>query len=71
MKIPKPEIPAKHIIKCAFCDWQIPRWLTNKKGKHIESFAKLQSHVALHHSDEYDKILNKLEEQTWTQAKDI
>uniref|UniRef100_A0A6M3L9H5 Uncharacterized protein n=1 Tax=viral metagenome TaxID=1070528 RepID=A0A6M3L9H5_9ZZZZ len=58
----KKTLAPENIIKCAFCDWQIPRWLTNKKGKHIESFTKLQSHVALHHWDEYEKVIEKLEE---------
>ena len=51
------------IIKCRFCNWRIPRWLTNRKGKHIESFTKLQSHVALQHWNEYEKIMDKLEDQ--------
>ena len=62
---PNPEILVKNIIKCAFCDWQIPRWLTNKKGKRVNGYYKLQKHIAFHHWDELEKIIDKLGEEQW------
>ena len=51
----------KSIIKCNFCNWQIPKFKTTKKGKRIHLYGALQNHVMMNHEEEYKKIQDELE----------
>uniref|UniRef100_A0A6M3L8U8 Uncharacterized protein n=1 Tax=viral metagenome TaxID=1070528 RepID=A0A6M3L8U8_9ZZZZ len=48
-------------IKCRFCDWQI-RSVDEKGCLTVDGYLQLKAHIALHHSEEYEKIIEKLEE---------
>ncbi len=48
-----------NILKCKFCKWQTPRWVTTKKGKRVNKSSKLVGHVMIEHPDEYSKIMEE------------
>lgn len=50
----------KHFLKCKYCDYQIPAWITTKKGKKSHNYIKLETHVHVEHFDEYFKQLEQL-----------
>ncbi len=52
---------ADNILKCKFCNWQTPRWVTTKRGKRRNRSNKLISHVMIEHPDEYSKIIEECE----------
>jgi len=43
-------------IKCRFCNWQTPAWITTKKGKRKSGYPRLQRHVYIEHPKEFKKI---------------
>jgi len=49
------------ILKCRFCSWQIPKFKTTKKGKRVNLYGELQSHVMIAHPEEYQNLQDKLE----------
>ena len=45
-----------NFLRCAFCEWKTPRWITNKKGKHKLGGARLLAHIEIAHHDDYTRI---------------
>ena len=43
------------MLKCKFCNWQQKAWIT-KGGKRIYGYARLKSHMELHHPEELEQI---------------
>lgn len=54
-------------LKCRFCDWQIPRFTTSKRGKITNRYQTLLSHVMLEHEEEYKKITGEGEDGNYIQ----
>lgn len=52
----------QNILKCKFCKWQTLRWVTNKNGKRINQSNELIAHVMREHSEEYEKILERTDD---------
>lgn len=46
-------------IKCRFCSWKTKRLYKNKKGTLIIGIERLERHVWLNHTDEYNDIKDK------------
>jgi hypothetical protein len=44
------------IIKCKFCEWQVQKWRTTKKGTKLQLYSALAVHVMLEHPEEWEKI---------------
>ncbi len=51
------QINPDNILKCKFCKWQTPRWVTTKRGKRVNKSSELIGHVMREHPDEYQKIM--------------
>lgn len=53
-------------IKCRFCSWQTPSWVTTKKGKRVSGYPTLVKHVYIEHPEEYEKIREFIDrEEFW------
>lgn len=44
-------------IKCKFCNYKTPRWIT-KNGKKKHGYSRLKTHLELNHFDIYLKVKN-------------
>ena len=51
----------ERIIKCRFCSWKTPVWITTKKGRHASGYESLREHVFHNHLSEWKKIVGKRE----------
>jgi hypothetical protein len=44
-------------MKCAFCEWKTPRWITTKRGKKSNGGKRLLTHIETAHHDDYMRIM--------------
>ena len=47
-------------IKCRWCEFTTPRWLTGKDGKPKSGWPSLHDHIFLTHETEYDRLQEDL-----------
>ncbi len=43
-------------IKCRFCDWEIPTFITTSRNKKVHSYHLLQEHCMIEHDEEMKKF---------------
>jgi len=43
-------------IKCRYCDWQTPAWITTKDERRKSGYPSLTRHVYTEHPEEFKKI---------------
>ncbi len=53
----------KNLIKCSLCSWKTLSWRTNKKGKKVSGYRKLQRHFSMAHEKEFNAIIEDLQEE--------
>ena len=50
----------EHQLKCRFCDWHTPRWITTGRGTHRHGHQRLDQHVEQFHDAEYEAIMARV-----------
>jgi hypothetical protein len=49
-------------IKCRWCDWRTPRFVTGKDGKITNAFSRLRNHIEFAHPAEAEAIYSEHDE---------
>lgn len=50
-------------LRCRFCNFSTAKWYTNRYGKKVNGFKRLEAHVEMQHPDEYDEIIDSIDQE--------
>ena len=60
------------VVKCKFCEWQVPLFRTQKNGKTLPpdvAWDELKWHAKIEHPQAFKKVAKKIKRGSYCQAK--